>query len=90
LIKNQVLSMNDREIQRVSIVIPVYRGEKTLPTLMAEVLPLTQVQTTPRGNRFVVSEVLLVHDCGPDRSDKVLEDLSAQHAFVQPVWLTRN
>lgn len=82
--------MNDREIQRVSIVIPVYRGEQTLPTLIAEVVPLTQVQTTPGGNRFVVCEVLLVHDCGPDRSDKVLEDLSAQHAFVQPVWLTRN
>ncbi|PKO60604.1 MAG: mannosyltransferase [Betaproteobacteria bacterium HGW-Betaproteobacteria-18] len=82
--------MNDREIQRVSIVIPVYRGEKTLPTLIAELVPLAQVQTTPGGNRFVVCEVLLVHDCGPDRSDKVLEDLSGQHAFVQPVWLTRN
>jgi undecaprenyl-phosphate 4-deoxy-4-formamido-L-arabinose transferase len=82
--------MNDREIHRVSIVIPVYRGEQTLSALIAEVVPLTQVQTTPGGNPFVVCEVLLVHDCGPDRSYKVLEDLSVQHAFVQPVWLTRN
>jgi len=82
--------MNDREIQRVSIVIPVYRGEKTLPTLMAEIVPLTQIQTTHGRNQFVICEVLLVHDCGPDRSDKVLENLSAQHAFVHPVWLTRN
>lgn len=75
---------------RVSIVIPVYSGEHTLPTLVKEIAPLTQPQTTPNGNRFVVSEVLLTHDCGPDQSDKTLEDLSAQYAFVQPVWLSRN
>lgn len=82
--------MNNRGSQRVSIVIPVYRGERTLPTLLDEVVPLTQRQTTPTGNHFVVCEVLLVHDCGPDRSDKVIEVLSEQHPFVQPVWLSRN
>lgn len=82
--------MNNRDIQRVSIVIPIYRGERTLPTLIEEVVPLTQVQTTPRGNHFVVCEVLLVHDCGPDRSDKAIEALSEQYIFVQPVWLSRN
>ena len=82
--------MNNNRTNRISIVIPVYAGERTLPTLIAELLPLTQVQTTPGGNSYIVCEVLLVHDCGPDRSDKTLEALSAQHAFVQPVWLSRN
>lgn len=75
---------------RVSLVIPVYCGEKTLPTLIGEIVPLTTVQTTPGGNSFFVCEVLLVHDCGPDRSDQVLESLCSQYSFVRPVWLSRN
>ena len=75
---------------RVSIVIPVYQGEKSLPTLIDEIVPLTQEQRTPGSHRFVVAEVLLVHDCGPDHSDLTLETLSAKHSFVRPVWLSRN
>lgn len=82
--------MNDSAPHRVSLVIPVYRGEKSLPTLIDEITPLTLVQMTPGGIRYVVCEVILVHDCGPDRSDKVLEALAAQYSFVRPVWLTRN
>lgn len=86
----QSVSTLDPTPCRVSLVIPVYRGEKTLPTLIEEIAPLTLEQTTPGGIHFVVWEVLLVHDCGPDRSDKTLETLSAQHSFVRPVWLSRN
>ena len=75
---------------RVSIVIPVYRGERSLPTLIDEIAPLTREGRTRGGYRFVVSEVLLVHDCGPDRSDLALEALSSQYSFVRPVWLSRN
>jgi undecaprenyl-phosphate 4-deoxy-4-formamido-L-arabinose transferase len=82
--------MDNPSPHRVSLVIPVYCGEKTLPTLIEEIAPLTVEQTSPSGNRFAICEVLLVHDCGPDRSDKVLEQLSAQHSFVRPVWLSRN
>jgi glycosyltransferase involved in cell wall biosynthesis len=82
--------MTDTTAIRVSLVIPVYRGERTLPALIDQIAPLTREQTTPRGNRFMISEVLLVHDCGPDRSDITLEALSAQYSFVRPVWLSRN
>jgi len=82
--------MPERPVYRVSLVIPVYCGEKTLPTLMAEIAPLTHEQVTPNGRRFVICEVLLAHDCGPDRSDQAIETLSAQYPFVQPVWLSRN
>jgi len=82
--------MNDIAAIRVSLVIPVYCGEKSLPELIDEIAPLTIRQTTPGGNPFVISEVLLVHDCGPDRSDLTLEALSTQHSFVRPVWLSRN
>ncbi len=78
-----------REI-RISIVVPVYQGELTLTDLLAEIAPLTVEHATPAGNRAVVCEVLLVHDCGPDRSDQVIERLAQQFDWVRPVWLSRN
>ena len=75
---------------RLSVVIPVYRGEETLPALMAEIEPLTHTQTTPGGRDFVVEEVLLVWDRGPGNSDKVLRQLSHQYSWVRPLWLSRN
>lgn len=77
-------------LHRVSLVVPVYRGENTLDTLVKEILPLTQETATPGGLRFVVTELLLVHDCGPDRSDLIIEQLAAGFPFVRPVWLSRN
>jgi glycosyltransferase involved in cell wall biosynthesis len=77
-------------LHRVSIVIPVYRGETTLPSIVAEIEPLTTQGLTPEGNLFVVSEVVLAHDCGPDRSDKTIEALAQRYPFVAPVWLSRN
>jgi undecaprenyl-phosphate 4-deoxy-4-formamido-L-arabinose transferase len=82
--------MNHGTAQRVSIVIPVYAGARTLPALIAEIEALTTVRTTPDGHEFVVCEVILVHDCGPDGSDRTLEALVEQHAFVQAIWLSRN
>ena len=82
--------MTNPPLLRVSIVVPVYAGERSLPALMADIEPLTHPQTTPRGHHFAVSEVLLVHDCGSDRSDQTLEALAARYAFVQPVWLSKN
>ena len=76
--------------QRISVVVPVYRGERTLPVIVAEVARLASAQTTPEGHGFEVVELLLVHDCGPDRSDAVIEALASEHAFVRPVWLSRN
>lgn len=82
--------MNDSSTQRVSIVIPVYRGETTLPTLLDEIEPLTKKQTTPDGIPYAICEVILVHDCGPDRSDMILEALHEKFSFVKPVWLSKN
>lgn len=82
--------MADPIVHRISVVIPVYRGEKTLPILIQEITPLTSTQRTPSGNNYVVCEVILVHDCGPDRSDKVLQNFESQYSFIRPVWLSKN
>lgn len=74
----------------MSVVVPVYRGEATLPTLLAELDPYTSGFTTPDGHPAVVSEVFLVHDHGPDASARVIHELSEQYPYVRPVWLSRN
>lgn len=74
----------------LSIVIPVYKGEDCLPPLIETIAPLTTGFLTPEGRAARVTEVVLVHDCGPDRSDEVLRRLSVAHDWVHPVWLSRN
>ena len=75
---------------RLSIVLPIYKAEKTLVALLEELVPYTHEQCTSQGRRFVVAEILLVHDCGPDRSDLVIEQLVQQYPFVKSIWLSRN
>ena len=75
----------------VAVVVPVYQGEECLPSLLDELLPLAEEQTTEGGVRWRVVEVVLVHDCGPDRSDRTIRRLAEAHpTLVRPVWLTRN
>lgn len=74
----------------ISVVVPVYQGERTLEPLVAELEPLTTPFTTSGGHEAVVSEVLLVHDCGPDESAAVMRRLAERHPFVRTVWLSRN
>ena len=63
----------------VSVVIPVYQGAAMLPALMDEIAPLVHRATTPEGRELRVTEVLLVHDNGPDASDETIRDLSLIH-----------
>ncbi|MFF0491050.1 glycosyltransferase family 2 protein [Nocardia sp. NPDC003482] len=74
----------------VSVVVPVYRGEQTIAGLVAELATYARPTTTPGGATFVVGEIILVHDHGPDRSDVVLQELAARHDNVRPIWLSRN
>lgn len=75
----------------VAIVVPVYRGEKSLPALVDEIAPLAvDGLRTSNGHAYRVTEVLLVHDRGPDRSDDVIRELVSQSSLIRPVWLSRN
>ena len=75
---------------KISVVIPVYQGEKTLPALLAELAGLTAGFVTPAGRSAVIVEVLPVCDNGPDGSAAVIRRLAGEHAFVRSVWLSRN
>ncbi|MEJ7743373.1 MAG: glycosyltransferase [Nocardioidaceae bacterium] len=74
----------------ISVVVPVYRGEHSLPVLLDEILPWTKGFVTSRGHDARIAEVLLVHDHGPDDSAQVIRELAAARDVVRPVWLSRN
>ncbi len=74
----------------ISVVVPVYRGAGTVAQLLAELEPLHEPFRTPDGHLARIGEVLLVHDCGPDASDQAIREAAATHAWVSPVWLSRN
>lgn len=75
---------------KVSVVIPVYRGEETLPTLISELETFTSPKRTPEGHVFEIGEVLLVWDRGPGRSDDTIRELAARYSWVRAIWLSRN
>ena len=75
---------------QVSVVVPVYQGERSLEALVDEILPWTKEFLTPGGRAARVAEVLFVYDHGPDQSDQVIRKLAARFDFVHAVWLSRN
>src|SRR5258708_35769583 len=70
-------------LHEVSVVVPVYQGERTLEALADEIVPLTLSRTTPGGRRFRVAELVLVHDGAADGSAEVMKALGARHPFVR-------
>jgi undecaprenyl-phosphate 4-deoxy-4-formamido-L-arabinose transferase len=74
----------------VSVVIPVYQGERTLDTVVDEVLEIPSPWVSAAGNRLEISEILLVWDHGPDESAEVIRRLAAAHPKIRPIWLSRN
>jgi len=77
-------------LHEVSVVVPVYQGERTLEALADEVAPLTGPQKSPGGRPFRVAELLLVHDGAVDGSADVMSRVASRHPFVRLVWLSRN
>jgi polyisoprenyl-phosphate glycosyltransferase len=79
-----------RGVHTLAVVVPVFRGEATLPALLEELDGYSSVQVSAAGNRFRISEVVLVNDSGPDHSDLTIRHLAERYDYVRPVWLARN
>ncbi len=74
----------------LAVVIPVCRGEEILPALLKELDGYVSPQVSSAGNRFRVTQVVLVHDAAPDQSDVTIRGLAERYEYVRPVWLARN
>jgi polyisoprenyl-phosphate glycosyltransferase len=86
--------MSNEYTHRLSLVIPVYKGELVLESLIQEIVDSygsnQETHKTALGHSYQVSEIVLVHDCGPDRSASVMRSLAAKYSFVKSIWLSRN
>ena len=67
----------------VSIVVPVFRGEKTLRPLAARIEQVLGSGTAP-------FELILVNDCGPDGSAAVIQALALEKTWIRSLSLMRN
>jgi glycosyltransferase involved in cell wall biosynthesis len=74
----------------VSVVIPVYQGERTLSGLVDELSRFFEPRLTTDGHLFEITEILLVNDHSPDGSDQTMRKLAAQVPQIRNVWLSRN
>lgn len=79
-----------RDVHSLSVVIPVYLGERTLRGVVDELIGYESEHLTPDGHAYRISEIVLVHDGGPDGSPAVMRALADAHPEVRPVWLSRN
>jgi polyisoprenyl-phosphate glycosyltransferase len=76
--------------QSVAVVIPVYNGRESLPSVVDNLQKFTISTASPNGLMFTITEVVLVFDCGTDGSEDVLRALEQKYKSVRVVWLTRN
>ncbi len=76
--------------QRIAVVVPVFRGEHTLPGLVAPHPPPRDPGRTAGGLPYRITEVVLVDDRGPDGSADVIRALAEAHDRVLAVHLARN
>ncbi|HAT63275.1 MAG TPA: glycosyltransferase, partial [Flavobacteriaceae bacterium] len=67
----------------ISVIVPVYYGEKTLDELTRRVLETTQ-------KLGLNLELMLVNDASPDASWEVIKELKNQHPFIVGINLSRN
>jgi glycosyltransferase involved in cell wall biosynthesis len=68
---------------QVSVVIPVYNAEQSLPLVIDRLSKLRQ-------GACPIHEAVLVNDGSQDRSWQVIQDLAAKHVWLQGINLMRN
>src|SRR5580700_7164107 len=67
----------------VSVVVPVYNSQDSLPLLVERLEPVLEANTS-------AYELILVNDCSRDRSWAVIQDLCRRHAWIRGYDLMRN
>lgn len=72
-------------MKKISFVIPCYRSERTIETVVAEI----RDTVSTRGQDFDY-EVVLVNDCSPDNVWQVIQKLAAADPKVKGICLAKN
>jgi undecaprenyl-phosphate 4-deoxy-4-formamido-L-arabinose transferase len=80
---------NNNEIVTLSIVVPVYSGEKYLADLVAEIAGLKS-RWESAGVDLLITEAIFVLDAPVDGSAECLANLAQIHPWIRRVDLSRN
>ncbi len=67
--------------EQISIIIPCYRSEKTLPSVVADIRDTMG---------YLDPQIILVNDCSPDGVWSVIEELCAENPKIVGLSLSRN
>jgi glycosyltransferase involved in cell wall biosynthesis len=73
----------------VSVVVPVYSGERYLRRLFDE-LVLLRKEWSDSYEALILDEVIFVDDAAIDRSASIIDELSREYEWVMPLHLSRN
>jgi undecaprenyl-phosphate 4-deoxy-4-formamido-L-arabinose transferase len=73
----------------VSVVVPVYSGDRYLPALFEELRTLRDRWAIEKAPVSLV-EIIFVDDAAVDTSPKIIDQLSQQHSWVTAIHLARN
>lgn len=73
----------------VSVVVPVYSGERYIEKLIDAIAAVRYAWAADR-RPLILSEVILVDDCARDGSPEIVDRLAAKHAWVTGLHLGRN
>lgn len=76
-------------IVEISLVIPVYRGAKTLQSLVLEINTY-RCQLITDNYPFRILEAIFIDDGSTDGSDKVLKQLAENYSWLHVIWLSKN
>ena len=68
---------------KLSVVVPVYHGEKSLPELYSRIKKNAE-------EKFSSYEIILVNDSSPDNSWEVIKNICEENTKVKGINLTRN
>lgn len=72
-------------MKKISFVIPCYKSEKTIEKVIEEIKE--KMSTLSNDYQY---EVILVNDCSPDDTWKVIRNLSEKYVFIKGINLAKN
>ena len=77
------MDARSKKVPSLSVVVPVYNSEATLPLLVKRLHPVLTALTAEY-------ELVLVNDGSRDKSWEVVQQLAGEHAWVRGINLMRN
>ena len=74
-------------MKKISFVIPCYRSEKTIGSVITEI---RETMDEYMRDKSMTYEIILINDCSPDNTFEVIEHICEQYDNITGINLARN